>query len=340
MNSIKRHSLFATLVCCLSCAGAGIASASGPGKSLDGESACQANRVELQVLGSGGPEMDDRRASSAYLVWIDHRARILIDAGGGSSLNFEKAGASIEDLQAVLFTHFHVDHSAAFPVLIKAAFFTSRKSDLPVYGPTGNAWMPSTSDFVGAMLGPRGAYRYLSEYASQYEPADFHLRPYDIAPDRQRIQRFMLPDRVAISTIAVHHGPIPALAWRVDAAGCAIAFSGDMNNDYGTLAKLARHADILVAHNAIPEDATGVARNLHMPPSEIGKIAASAQPRLLVLSHRMNRTLGRESETRHLIRMHYRGPVRFANDLDRFSARKPDSANTTNNHHGDIPPVP
>ena len=34
----------------------------------------------LQVLGSGGPVADDDRASSAYLVWHDGRARVLVDA--------------------------------------------------------------------------------------------------------------------------------------------------------------------------------------------------------------------------------------------------------------------
>lgn len=35
--------------------------------------------MTLQVLGSGGPELTDKRASSAYLVWIDNKAKILID---------------------------------------------------------------------------------------------------------------------------------------------------------------------------------------------------------------------------------------------------------------------
>ena len=36
-----------------------------------------------------------------------------------------------------------------------------------------------------------------------------------------------------------------------------------MNNDNDTLATLAKQADILVVHHAIPEGLTGVARNLH-----------------------------------------------------------------------------
>ena len=75
---------------------------------------------------------------------------------------------------------------------------------------------------------------------------------------------------------------------------------------------------MLVAHHAIPEEAGGVARNLHMPPSVIGQIASDASVKQLVLSHRMNRTFGKEAQTTQLIRDHYQGPVEFAEDLQCF----------------------
>ena len=65
----------------------------------------------------------------------------------------------------------------------------------------------------------------------------------------------------------------------------------------------------MVAHNAVPEAAKGVERNLHMPPSVIGEIAATAKVKRLVLSQRMNRTLGREAESKRYIRAYCRGPL-------------------------------
>ncbi|MCF6193764.1 MAG: hypothetical protein L3J46_05455, partial [Kangiellaceae bacterium] len=44
------------------------------------------SNIKLQILGSGGPEINDGLASSSYLVWIDDKAKIMVDAGGGSSL--------------------------------------------------------------------------------------------------------------------------------------------------------------------------------------------------------------------------------------------------------------
>jgi ribonuclease BN (tRNA processing enzyme) len=68
-------------------------------------------------------------------------------------------------------------------------------------------------------------------------------------------------------------------------------------------------------------NATGLERRLHMPPSVIGSIAANAHVKQLVLSHRMLRTLGKESETQSEIKRRYTGPIAFANDLDCFPVK-------------------
>ena len=116
----------------------------------------------------------------------------------------------------------------------------------------------------------------------------------------------------------VIHGGVPALAWRIELAGKSLVFSGDTNGDGDGLRRLAAGADLFVAHNAVPEGATGVERRLHMPPSVIGQIAADARVKSLVLSHRMLRTLGKEDQTQSEIRKRYSGPLQFANDLDCF----------------------
>ena len=58
-----------------------------------------------------------------------------------------------------------------------------------------------------------------------------------------------------------------------------------------------------------------------MPPSVIGRIAARAGVKGLVLSHRMLRTLGREAETQAAVTAPYRGPVSFADDLSCYELR-------------------
>src|ERR1700757_5113309 len=142
---------------------------------------CGAHGVAVQVLGSGGPELQDKRASSSYLVWQDGRARVLVDAGGGSAVRFGESGATMSQLDVLLFTHFHVDHSGDFAALIKSSWFEDRKRALPIFGPPGNDFMPATTEFVADFFGAkRGAYRYLSELLAPGEEGSYKMQPRNV----------------------------------------------------------------------------------------------------------------------------------------------------------------
>ena len=91
-------------------------------------------------------------------------------------------------------------------------------------------------------------------------------------------------------------------------------FTGDFNNLKNVMPEFAKNADALVATHAIPENARGYQRELHALPSQLGRIAQQADARMLILSHRMNRTRGRESQSRERIEEHYGGHILFAND--------------------------
>jgi len=297
------------LILALSCSWGAAGSAAGT---------CTGKGVEVQVLGSGGPEVQDKRASSSYLIWRDGRARVLVDIGGGAALRFGEANARIEDLDAILFTHLHVDHTADFPALMKSSYFGERSRPLPVYGPAGNAGFPATTTFVAGLFDPaHGIYRYLGDYLSGSDDG-YPLQVHDVRLRRDEIRKIFTTNGVAILATSVVHGSVPALAWRIEMDGRVIVFSGDTNGENSSLRALAKDADVFVAHNAVPEGVTGAPRALHMPPSVIGQIAQSAAVKRLVLSHRMLRTLGREEETRHFIAASYSGPVVFAEDLDCF----------------------
>lgn len=282
---------------------------------------CGSAGVTMQVLGSGGPEVADKRASTSYLIWENGRARVIVDAGGGSALRFGESGARMSQVDVFLFSHFHVDHSSDFPALIFSSWFGDRRRPLPVYGPSGNEIMPSTTEFLHDLFGdPHGAWRYLSEMVESNPEGTYELQPHNVAPSSTPVLVFRNVD-MAVYAVSVVHGPFPALAWRVEIAGKRIVFSGDTNGEGQGLMQLASGADIFVAHNAVPEGATGLERRLHMPPSVIGMIAANAQVKQLVLSHRMLRTLGKEKETQAEIRRRFSGPILFANDLDCFPLR-------------------
>lgn len=288
------------------------------------EGKCPAKGIHLQVLGAGGPQIDDNHASTGYLIWHNGKAKALIDLGGGTALNFEKSGANFKDLEAIAFTHFHIDHAGGLPSLVKGSFFLDRKTDLPILGPDGNKVMPSTTNYLKALFGkPDGAYKYMNAFVNKDAKSTYKLRPKDIPASGKKMTEVLKTKTLTFKSIPVKHGPLPAVAWRVELDGTSVTFSGDMSGENNTLDKLAKGTDILVAHNAVPEGAKGVPRALHMPPSVIGKFAASAKPKLLVLSHRMKPTQGKKNEdaTRAGISKAYKGKMQFAKDMQCFKVK-------------------
>ena len=57
-----------------------------------------------------------------------------------------------------------------------------------------------------------------------------------------------------------------------------------MSGRLNAMPKLAKDSNILIAHNAIPENVTGIAANLHMTPSYIGRMAREANVKQLLLT--------------------------------------------------------
>ena len=282
---------------------------------------CQSQRVKLQMLGTRGPEILDGQASTSYLIWLDNKARVIVDAGPGSLQRFKQSKANFDDVDLMLFSHFHVDHSADFPAYIKGAFFTQRKNNLHVIGPTGTKFVASATQFVERAIGSKkGLYPYLGSFFDPAAPSAYKIKTKDIVWSYSdlNIKTIYKQKGIVVKTVSTHHGPFPSQGYRVELAGCSISFSGDMSGRLRAMPDLAKNSDILVAHNAIPEDATGVAALLHMTPSYIGSMAKQANVKQLLLTHLMKRSLSVKKQALQLIRKKYTGKVSFPRDLDSF----------------------
>ncbi len=278
---------------------------------------CGDTGVWLQILGAGGPEINDGQASSSYLIWNNNKARVLIDTGSGASVAFDKAGANFEDLYVIAFTHLHVDHTVDFPGFIKGSYFLERTDPLIILGPdSNNPDYPDTETFIERLIGPQGAYAYLKDFLTYKSSGGYRVRPRNVPATGNRRWAKFGNDELRMSAIPVNHGPVPALAWRVDVGGMAVVITGDFNNLKNVMPKFAKGADALVVTHAIHESARGSQRDLHALPSQLGRIAQQAEARMLILSHRMNRTRGLESQTRAHIEEQYDGYILFANDLE------------------------
>jgi len=273
--------------------------------------------LAVQVLGSGGPIADDGRASSAYLVWINGAARILVDAGGGAFLRFGEAGARFDDLDFIGLSHFHTDHSADLPALLKSGFFSKRSRPLPIAGPGGAGRFPGLQGFLSAMLnGERGAYAYLSGYlGGSGGLAKLEQIEVPIGSEAPVALKAASNERIRVDALPVPHGPVPALAFRLRLGETTVVFASDQNGSNPAFVDFARDADLLVMHMPIPQDADPVARNLHATPDAIGSIAHAAGAKTLLLSHFMARSLVKLGDNVEIIRSSYNGRVIVTEDL-------------------------
>lgn len=274
--------------------------------------------LTLQVLGSGGPIADDGRASSGYLIWIDGRSRFLVDAGGGIFLRFGEAGARFEDLQHIAISHFHTDHSTDLVALLKSGYFSNRTRKLSISGPAAGGDYPGTDDYLRRLLDQdHGAYAYLNGYLDG-SAGLVKLESIEVDPSHTQASRvYQDPDAgIEIFALGVPHGPVPALAYRIQIGQRSVVFAGDQNGSSEVFIDFARGTDVLVMHLPVPENISGVGRKLHAPPSVIGKIAAETGTGKLVLSHFMARSLESREENLQQIRTRYNGPLVSADDLD------------------------
>lgn len=275
-----------------------------------------ADGVALQVLGSGGPIADDARASSSYIVWVDGKSRVLIDAGGGSFLRFGEAGASFNDLEFVGLSHFHADHSADFVALLKSGNFARRERPLTVAGPSGASRFPGLDEFLHANLdSTSGAFKYLAGYLDGKGNLP-RLDAIEIAADaKDGIDLLPAVDSVSIFAQHVPHGIVPALGFRVEVEDKSIVFSSDQNGSDPSFANFAKDASLLVMHMPIPEDSGDTAKQLHAVPSRIAETAAAANADQLLLSHFMARSLRSLDENVRVVRDGYAGELLLAEDL-------------------------
>ena len=294
-------------------------------------SGCPANGVQLQVLGSGGPRFRQHRAGTAYLLWIEGRSRLLVNAGDGSSLRFHESGARFDQLDVIALSRLHADHSAGVPGLVGTAIRGTRARPLPVFGPEGSKTQPSTVAFVRTLFDERrGAWRELGSVLSPLGAGGFKLQPHDIRvrikggqaalEKAKKTNPVFVNDAFQLSAAAVAFDNKPALAWRAQLADTAVVFVGD--NSGVQLADISRGADIMVAHLSTDQTPSQQDLNRYMTPRAIGKLASDAGVRQLVLAHRMLSTTAQENQAVAEIRKVFKGKVSLADDLSCYALDK------------------
>ena len=132
------------------------------------------------MLGSGGPFANPRRASSSYVLTLSDGRRLLVDAGGGVFERLGRAEIGAAELDPVLLTHLHIDHSGGLAPLVFSAYMEGRTAPLTILGPAPDQDQPGADRFAQLLFGEQGAWSYMHSFdgfgvrihQAQSDPAD------------------------------------------------------------------------------------------------------------------------------------------------------------------------
>jgi ribonuclease Z len=270
--------------------------------------------MKVTLLGTGCPQCDPDRMGPASLVQHGDR-QLLIDVGSGATQRLVSAGSSGASLDALLLTHLHSDHIVDLFQLVISSWHQGRDRPQRVYGPAG------TRRFVEGLM---TLWRPELEQRIAHE-----LRPSTTALEVEVTEiaegEVLRLDDVTVHAVAVDHFPVKqAFGFVIEAGRTRVVFSGD-TAPCPALTAAARGADLLVHECFIhgimrPEPGVRTEQGLanvaryHTASAEVGKIAAEAQVRCLMLNHFVPTKFDKDALVAE-VRRSYRGPLLIGEDL-------------------------
>jgi ribonuclease BN (tRNA processing enzyme) len=268
---------------------AGVLASHAAGGSAAAQPAEASAGTRIILLGTkGGPPLGSAGRNNPATVLLINGAPYLVDCGHGVSRQLLAAGISLGRLRHVFITHHHSDHTLEYGALLYNAWLSPRPPRIEAYGP------PGLRDMTKAFF----EYQRLDIETRLADEGMADLRTLVAVHEVSRPGPVMRNADVTVTCARVRHPPIEqAYAYRFDAKDRSVVISGDTAYS-PELVALARGADVLVheamylpAVEAIARRATNAPRlrehliASHTTTEELGRIAAEAGVKTVVLSH-------------------------------------------------------
>jgi ribonuclease BN (tRNA processing enzyme) len=277
--------------------------------------------TRIVLLGTkGGPRVGEAGRSNPATLLVINDVPYLIDCGYGVTKQLISAGIALDRLRYIFITHHHSDHNLEFGPLIYNTWITGLPAQIDAYGPPG-----------------------LTKMARQffdYQKFDIDVRIVDEGrtDPRKLLTTHEISEpgvvltntHVKVSMCVVRHPPIKdAYAYRFDAKDRSVVISGD--TAYAPeLAEFAKGADVLVHEVMYLPGIEALLKRLpnakrlrehlmaaHTLPEDVGKIAAQAGVKTLVLTHFVpgdDASITDEQWSAD-IRKHFKGQIVVGRDL-------------------------
>ena len=255
--------------------------------------------MNVQFLGAGTIIPTSKRSYSSILLEASSE-KIMLDVGPATLYKLHRSGSSLDDIEQVLLSHFHIDHAADYLPMIHAKAFNPStgemepKGPLTIYGPKGLATF--TKDLLENVNPWNSAAKSLG--------CSGYLNLHEVTEGIFKID----PGWIGVAAPVQHAGGV---AYRIEDEGRSVTYSGDTVPDVN-LIKLAKQTDLLIHECSFPNEDLLV--GLHTTASKLGGIAAETECRRLVLTHLYPICEEKIDEMINAIRRDYDGEIIVAED--------------------------
>jgi ribonuclease BN (tRNA processing enzyme) len=249
----------------------------------------QQKPTRVILLGTkGGPRVGEAGRSNPSTLLVINDVPYLVDCGYGTSKQLITAGVALNRLRYIFITHHHSDHNLELGPLTYNSWITGLPFQLDAYGPPGLTRM--SRDF----------FNYLKFDIDTRIIDEGRADPRHLITTHEINKPGIVMSNadVKVSSCLVRHPPIKqAYAYRFDARDRTVVISGD--TAYAPeLAQFAKGADVLVHEVMYLPGIEALIKRLpnakrlrehlmaaHTLPEDVGRIAAQAEVKTLVLSH-------------------------------------------------------
>ena len=276
-------------------------------------------RTRIVFLGTkGGPRVETGRSNPANLIEVNG-TRIVLDCGMGVSHQLAEANIPVQSVKYIFISHHHSDHNLEYGNLVYNAWAAGLSTPVQSFGPQGLVRMTST-------FWELNRFDIDTRIADEGRP---DVRKLLIAKDIEQDGVVLKTDDVTVTAFRTPHPPIvDNFAYKFETPDGVIVFSSD--TEYNPkLAEFAKGADVLV-HEAIyvpfvdklvarVKNGATLGKHLlesHTSTEDVGKIAAAANVKLLVMSHLVPGDFAvTDDQWTEGVKKHYSGKVIVAKDL-------------------------
>jgi ribonuclease BN (tRNA processing enzyme) len=290
--------------------------------------------TRLITLGTAaGPSLRADQAQSSNLLTVNG-THYVIDAGDRVASRIAQAGINVRDIGTIFLTHHHDDHTAGLGTLMSMAWDNQRTKPINVYGPLrtvelvkaavqystisaeiriadGGKTLPIAQVFLGHDVGTGVIYQDANVKVTAVENSHFAFHKGAAAgKHKSYAYRFETPDRVIVFTGDT--GPSDAVTELAKGADLLVTETSSVEDRKQSLIRSGRWQAMT------PDEQTGIMRQAsqgHMDLEAVGKMAAQANVKTVVLSHMGGADYTPWAEE---LKKHFSGQVLIAKDLMEF----------------------